>query len=195
MLDHVRDDDDATTYAVAAILLANAAMAARNLVIAVAFTLSAGLLVDAVVPLAVVVVGSVVVAGLTANWSETVEIDLESPFSLRYVLGFGAVFLVVLVVGAVAQNQVGSSAFVATALLTGLVSSAGATTSAVLLFRAGTVDANTAVLAVLLATASSIGVKSVLTWMSPNREFARKVATYSTGLLAVAGVAATVLIV
>ena len=195
MLDHVRDDDDATTYAVAAILLANAAMAARNLVIAVAFTLSAGVLVDAVVPLAVVVVGSVVVAGLTANWTETVEIDLESPFSLRYVLGFGAVFLVVLVVGAVAQNQIGPGAFVATALLTGLVSSAGATTSAVLLFRAGTVDANTAVLAVLLATASSIGVKSVLTWMSPNREFARKVATYSTGLLAAAGLAAAVLLV
>ena len=195
MLDHVRDDDDATNYAIAAILLANAAMAARNLVIAVAFTLSAGVLVDAVVPLAVVVVGSVVVAGLTANWTETVEIDLESPFSLRYVLGFGAVFLVVLVVGAIAQNQVGSSAFVATALVTGLVSSAGATTSAVLLFRAGTVDANTAVLAVLLATASSIAVKSVLTWASPNREFARKVATYSTGLLAAAGLAAAVLLV
>jgi uncharacterized membrane protein (DUF4010 family) len=71
------------------------------------------------------------------------------------------------------------------------VFSAGATTSAVLLFRAGTIDANTAV----LATASSIRVKSVLTWMAPNREFAGKVATYSTGLLAVAGLAATVLLV
>jgi len=190
MLDHVQDDPDASPYAVAAILLANAAMATRNLLIAVVFTLSAGLLVGAVVPLLVVVVGSFVVAALTADWTETVEMDLESPFSLRYVLGFGAVFLVVLVVGAVAQEQVGPSAFVATAVVTGLVSSAGATTSAVLLFRAGTVDAETAVLAILLSTASSIVVKGVLTWMSPNREFARRVATYSTVLLAAAGVAA-----
>ncbi|WP_323676530.1 MgtC/SapB family protein [Halorubellus sp. PRR65] len=195
MLDHVRDEPDATAYAVAAILLANAAMAMRNLVIAVVFTLSVGLLVDAVVPLLVVVVGSFVVAALTADWGESVDMDLESPFSLRYVLGFGAVFLVVLVVGAIAQEQVGASAFVATAVLTGLVSSAGATTSAVLLFRAGTVDAQTAVLAVLLSTASSIVVKCALTWVGPNREFARKVATYSTVLLAAATVVAVAVLV
>jgi uncharacterized membrane protein (DUF4010 family) len=195
MLDHVRDEPDATAYATAAILLANAAMATRNLLIAVAFTLSAGLLVDAVVPLLVVVVGSFVVAAVTADWEESIEMDLESPFSLRYVLGFGAVFLVVLVVGAVAQEQVGPSAFVVTAVLTGLVSSAGATTSAVLLFRGGTVDAQTAVLAVLLSTASSIVVKGALTWVGPNREFARTVATYSTGLLVAAGLAAAVVIV
>ncbi|NHN40688.1 DUF4010 domain-containing protein [Halorubellus sp. JP-L1] len=195
MLDHVRDDENATTYAVAAILLANAAMASRNLVIAVAFTLSAGVLVGAIVPLVVVIVGSFAIAAATADWSETVEIDLESPFSLRYVLGFGAVFLVVLVVGSVAQAQVGAGAFVATAFVTGLVSSAGATTSAVLLFRAGTIDEPATVLAVLLATASSIGVKSLLTWTSPNREFAHRVATYSTGLLAAAGAAAALVIV
>jgi uncharacterized membrane protein (DUF4010 family) len=190
MLDHVRDEPSASRYAVAAILLANAAMAMRNLLIAVVFTLSAGLLVGAVIPLLVVVVGSFAVAGVTADWTETVDMELDSPFSLQYVLGFGAVFLFVLVVGAVAQEQVGPSAFVVTAVLTGLVSSAGATTSAVLLFRAGTIDANTAVLAVLLSTASSIAVKVALTWMSPNREFARRVATYSTILL-VAAAAAT----
>jgi uncharacterized membrane protein (DUF4010 family) len=195
MLDHVRSDPDATSYAVAAILLANAAMAARNLAIAVVFTLSAGVLVGAVVPLVVVVVGSFVVAASTADWRERIDIDIESPFSLRYVLGFGAVFLVVLVVGAVAQESIGSTAFVLTAVITGLVSSAGATTSAVLLFRAGTIDAQTAVLAVLLSTASSIVVKGLLTWSSPNREFARRVATYSAVLLVAAAVAAGVVLI
>jgi uncharacterized membrane protein (DUF4010 family) len=195
MLDHVRDEPDATNYAVAAILLANAAMAVRNLLIAVVFTVNVGLLVDAVLPLLVIVVGSFAVAGWTADWTEHVEMTLDSPFSLRYVLAFGAVFLVVLVVGALAKQQFGAFGFVATAVATGLVSSAGASTSAVLLFRSGTITADTAVLAVLLSTVSSIAVKVVLTWMSPNREFARRVATYSTILLAGGGAAAAFVLV
>src|SRR6056297_3275571 len=72
MLDHVRQRPAATAYAVAAILLADAAMALRNLVIAVAFTFGTprGPLVGVVVPLGVIVVGSVLVAASTADWSE-----------------------------------------------------------------------------------------------------------------------------
>ena len=187
MLDHVRQHPAAGSYAVAAILLADAAMAVRNLAIALAFTFETGLLVGAVVPLGAVILGSVVIAAYVADWGASVEMDLESPFSIRNVLGFGGLFLVVVVAGGLATAAYGTAGFYVTALLSGLVSSAGATTTAVLLYRGGGLSADAAVIAILLATASSIVVKMGLTMASPNREFARRVAVFSTVLLAVAG--------
>jgi uncharacterized membrane protein (DUF4010 family) len=194
MLDHVRQRPAASSYAVAAILLADAAMALRNLVITLAFTLqtTTGVLVEAVLPLGAVIVGSVLVAAYTAEWREQVEMDLESPFSLRNALMFGGLFLVVVVAGGLAKAVFGTVGFYVTAALTGLVSSAGATTSAVILYRGGGLSGEVAVVAILLATASSIVVKAGLTVASPNRDFATKVAVYSTVLLAGSTVATVV---
>ena len=186
MLDHVRQRPETRSYAVAAILLADAAMAARNLTIALAFTFESGLLVGAVVPLGAVILGSFVIAALTADWGENLEMDLESPFSLRSVLGFGGLFFLVVVAGGLAASQFGTAGFYVTAALTGLVSSAGATTSAVLLYRGGPLTAEEAVLAILLATAASILVKAGLTFGGPDREFATRVAAFSTVLLVAA---------
>ena len=186
MLDHVRQRPETRSYAVAAILLADAAMAARNLTIALAFTFESGLLVGAVVPLGAVILGSFVIAALTADWGENLEMDLESPFSLRSVLGFGGLFFLVVVAGGLAASQFGTAGFYVTAALTGLVSSAGATTSAVLLYRGGPLTAEEAVFAILLATAASILVKAGLTFGGPDREFATRVAAFSTVLLVAA---------
>ncbi|MFB6309516.1 MAG: MgtC/SapB family protein [Haloarculaceae archaeon] len=191
MLDHVRQHPAASSYAVAAILLADAAMALRNLVIAIAFTVQRGVLIEAIVPLGAVIAGSVGVAAYTADWSDTVEMRLDSPFSLRNALVFGAIFLLVVVVGGIAQVQFGSVGLYAASALTGLVSSAGATTSAVLLYRGGAIGAGTATIAILAATASSIVVKAALTVASPNRQFAYRVAVWSLALL-VGSVAVTV---
>jgi len=188
MLDHVRQRPAASSYAVAAVLLADAAMALRNLVIALVFTLQSGILVGAIVPLGAVVLGSVAVAGFTADWRESVEMDLQSPFSLRRALGFGVIFLVVVLAGSLATQLFGTAGLYVTAAISGLVSSAGATTSAVVLYRTGDIAATQAVLAVLLATAASILVKAGLTVASPNREFARRVAVYSGALVAVSTV-------
>jgi uncharacterized membrane protein (DUF4010 family) len=190
MLDHVRQRPAAASYAVAAVLLANAAMAVRNLAIALAFTVEVGMLTQVALPLGTVVVGSAVVAYAAADWDERVDIDLETPFRLRYALGFGAVFLVIVIAGGVAQGQFGTVGLYLTAALAGLVSSAGATTSVVLLYRSGAVTAEVATVAILLATATSIGVKVALTTAASNRTFTLRVAGYSAGLLALAGVAA-----
>ena len=187
MLDHVKQRPAVSSYAVAAILLADAAMATRNLVIALLFTVETGLLIGAVAPLGAVILGSVAIAAYTADWTENLEMELESPFSLRNVLGFGGLFLLVVVAGGLAAAQFGRLGFYVTAALTGLVSSAGATTSAVILYRGGGLSAEAAVLAVLIATASSIVVKAGLTFASPNRDFAVKTATVSTVLLVAAG--------
>jgi uncharacterized membrane protein (DUF4010 family) len=190
MLDHVAERSDATSYAVAGVLLANAAMALRNLLIVVVFTLSAGVLLEGTIPLLAIVVGSVVVAGLTADWTEEVEMDLDSPFSMRNALGFGAMFLIVVVAGGLAETQFGSTGLYVTAVVSGLVSSAGATTSAVVLYRTGAISAGEATIAVLLATASSIGVKVALSGTSSNRSFAVRVAAYSAALLTLGAVTA-----
>ncbi|MFC6732878.1 MULTISPECIES: MgtC/SapB family protein [unclassified Haladaptatus] len=194
MMDHVRQRPDAASYAVAAILLADAAMALRNLVIAIGFTLSADrVLVGAAVPLGAVILGSVLVAAYTADWSQKVEMKLDNPFSLRNALGFGAMFLVIIVAGGLAEAQFGTIGFYVTAILSGLVSSAGVTTSTVVLYRTGGLDYNTAIIAILLATASSIVVKAGLVAFGPSRKFAMRVGFWS-GVLLVAATLMTALV-
>ncbi|MBX0294355.1 MgtC/SapB family protein [Halomicroarcula sp. F27] len=195
MMDHVKQRPEASSYAVAAILLADAAMALRNLLITVLFTISQGVLVEAIVPLGAVIVGSVVVAAYTADWSETIEMNLDSPFSLQNALTFGGVFLLVVVAGGVASARFGTAGLYVTSAISGLVSSAGATTSAVLLYRSGTIQSEqTAMIAILIATASSIVVKAALTAPSPNRKFATQVAIWSSVVLGGASLMAVALL-
>lgn len=188
MLDHVSQRPTAANYAVAAVLLADAAMALRNLTIVLFFTLTSDspTLVDAIVPLGAIIVGSIAVAYVTADWDATVEMDLESPFSLQNALAFGLVFLVILVGSAFAQAEFGATGLFVSAVISGLVSSAGATTSAVLLYIGGGIQGTTAVIAVLLATASSVAVKAGLAAAGPT-PFARKIAGWSAALLVAAG--------
>jgi uncharacterized membrane protein (DUF4010 family) len=195
MLDHVRQRPEVSDYAVAAILLADAAMAVRNLAIVLFFTLTAQrpTLLAAVVPLAILVVASFGVAYLTADWNTSLDIDLTSPFSLRNALSFGAVFLVILVGSAFAQAEFGTAGLFVSAALSGLVSSAGATTSAVLLYIGGSIDEAAAVGAILLATGSSIVVKAALTLSGP-KGFTRSVALWSTVLLVVTAVASALIV-
>ncbi|WP_199693914.1 MgtC/SapB family protein [Halococcus sp. IIIV-5B] len=192
-LDQVRRRENASAYAVAAILLADAAMALRNLLIVVGFTITDGLLFGAAIPLAIIVLGAFVIAALIADWGEPLEINLESPFSLRNALSFGAIFAVVLVVGGLAEAQFGAAGLYITAALSGLVSSAGATTSTVALYRTGDVPPETAILAILVATLSSIFIKITLTSTSPNRRFAIQVALWSVVLMGLGTVAAVMI--
>ncbi|RRJ31140.1 MgtC/SapB family protein [Halocatena pleomorpha] len=182
MIDHVRQHEHAVSYAVAAILLANAAMALRNLAIVVVFADDRSPVFGLVIPLGAVVLSSVIIAGLTADWAQRIDLDLDSPFSLRNALGFGALFAVVLVGSAIAKALFGDAGFVIAALLGSLVSSAGATTSAVVLYNGTVIGANTAILAVLGATLVSILVKAALTFAGPSRSFGYRVAAWSTAL-------------
>lgn len=185
VLERIRRQPDLSAYGIAAILLADAAMAVRNLVIAVAFTLPDRPLLETVLPLGIVIVGAIGIATATADWSASFDLELESPFSMRYVLGFGGVFLFIVIAGAVAQAEFGSQGLYIAAALSGLVSSAGATTSAVVLYRAGTISGVVATSAILLATIASIAVKAALTLGISDRSFALKVTAWS-GLLVVA---------
>jgi uncharacterized membrane protein (DUF4010 family) len=193
MLDHVSQEPETRHYAVAAILLADAAMAVRNLAVALVFTSSADPLVGVVLPLGALIIGSVLLAYVTADWGGSdVEMDLETPFSLRNALGFGALFLLVVLAGGLAEVTLGRIGFYATAVVTGLVSSAGATTSAVVLYRGGSLTADSALVAIVLATGASIAVKAALVLRSGDRAFVRRVVGWSAVLLLIAGVTSAV---
>lgn len=190
MLDHVSQDPETRHYAVAAILLADAAMAVRNLLVALVFTSSEEPLVGVILPLGALIGASILFAYITADWSGgDVGLDLETPFSLRNALGFGALFLLVVLAGGLAEVTLGRIGFYATAVVTGLVSSAGATTSAVVLYRGGSLSADGALVAIVLATAASVGVKAALVWKSDDTAFVHRVVAWSAVLLAISGVA------
>jgi uncharacterized membrane protein (DUF4010 family) len=189
MLDHVTQNPTARAYGVAAVLLADAAMAVRNLGIALAFTFPDRTLVGVVIPLACLVAGSVLVAWYVADWSQQVELNLSSPFSLQNALVFGLVFLLILVVGTVAQGQFGTAGLYVSSFVSGFVSSAGATTTAVLLYRSGSIGPTTATVAILLASAASVAVKVFFAASGP-RAFTASVARASFALLVGVGVLA-----
>ncbi len=192
MIDHVRQDEDAASYALAGVLLADAAMALRNIAIVVPFALSGDFLLRTAAPLGAVVVGGVFLAAVVADWSGEATIDLDSPFSTRNALGFGVVFLAVVLVTAGASAHLGAAGFVIAAALSGLVSSAGATGSGALLYQRGAVTSEVAVAGILAATAVSIAVKSGLTVVGANRSFARQVTVWSSALIVGAGAVALV---
>lgn len=185
MLEHVRSDEEAIGYASGAVLLAISAMALRNLVLAAVFT-DPSVFLTLVAPLGVIVLGGVLFGIRRAASTDSIELDLESPFSLKYALAFGAVFAFVTVAGTVAQAQAGSAGLLVTTFVSGFVSSAGATTSVVVLFRSGAIGTAALTLGVLLATAASVLVKVGLVAASPNRAFARDVVIRVTVLLVLA---------
>lgn len=186
MLDHVRQQSDAVSYAVAAILLADAAMALRNLIIVLVFANNRRPMLGLVALLGVIILGSIAVAGFTADWSQQIGLELDSPFSLGNALVFGALFAVVLIGSAIAKALFGNAGFLLAAALSGLVSSAGATTSAIVLYNGNGISANTAILGVMVATIASIGVKAALALAGPTRPFGYRVAAWSAGLATVA---------
>ncbi|WP_144906176.1 MgtC/SapB family protein [Halobellus captivus] len=143
--------------AVATILVADAAMAVRNLIIVVAFVPQSAFSVG--LPLGLIAVGGVALTGYERNWSGDIELDLDSPFSSANALTFGALFLAVLVITAGAQQMFGTAGFLVTSFLSGLLSSGTTTTTAVSLASTGQITPAVAAQGVLAGTLASIFVK------------------------------------
>ncbi|MDG5760424.1 DUF4010 domain-containing protein [Natronococcus sp. A-GB1] len=168
--------------AVGAILLANAAMAVRNAVIVVAFVPEAAVIVGA--PLGAIALAGVGIAMWQSDWRTEFEADLNSPFSLRNALTFGALFLAVLLLSVAAEELFGTTGFLATTFLAGLVSSGTATTTAVTLVSTGQITQNAAVAGVIAGTAASILVKTFFA-ASISRELVRPVLFWNLVLIGV----------
>ncbi|MDG5821280.1 MgtC/SapB family protein [Natronococcus sp. A-GB7] len=168
--------------AVGAILLANAAMAVRNAVIVIAFVPEAAIIVGA--PLGAIAIAGVGIAIWQSDWRTEFEADLNSPFSLRNALTFGGLFLAVLLLSVAAEELFGTTGFLATTFLAGLVSSGTATTTAVTLVSTGQISQNAAVAGVIAGTAASILVKTFFA-ASISRELVRPVLFWNLVLIGV----------
>ena len=177
---------DLREIAVGSILLANAAMAFRNAAVVAVFVPEAALVVG--VPLGAITLAGIGVAVWRSDWRTNMEAELTSPFSLGNALTFGALFLVVLLVSAVAEETFGAGGFVATSFLAGLVSSGTSTTTAVSLLGTGQIGVETAVTGVVAGTAASILIKTAFA-ASIARELVRPVFLWNLLLIAI-GVAA-----
>jgi uncharacterized membrane protein (DUF4010 family) len=182
MAERAKGRADLGEIAVGSILLANAAMALRNAAVVAAFVPEAALVVGA--PLGAITVAGIGIAVWRSDWRTTMEAELTSPFSLGNALTFGALFLVVLLVSAVAERAFGAGGFVATAFLAGLVSSGTATTTAISLLGTGQIGVDTAVAGVVAGTAASILVKTAFA-ASIARDLVRPVFLWNLLLIAV----------
>lgn len=176
-----------TNIAVGSILLANAAMAFRDMFIVVTFVPELAVNVGA--PLITIVVVGIVLSYVVSNWEVDFEVEFDSPFNLRTALQFGALFLLVLVVSATARMMFGTSGFLLSSFLGGMVSSGAVTTSVVLLVQSGEISGGVASSGIIAAVSGSILVKLVLA-VSMDRSIAFPVAGATAALIAV-GVTAT----
>ncbi len=180
-----KSTDGTMRLAVATVLVADAAMAVRNLVIVVAFVPQSALSVG--LPLGLIALGGIGITLYERNLSGDIDLDLDSPFSSRNALTFGALFLLVLVLTAAAQQTFGTVGFLATSFLSGLLSSGTTTTTAVSLASTGQITPTVAAQGVLAGTLASILVK---TWLAAgiNRDLFFPV-TARSAFLSVLGVA------
>ncbi|MFB6085830.1 MAG: MgtC/SapB family protein [Halodesulfurarchaeum sp.] len=183
MVSRTRKNPALDPLAVGSIMLANAAMATRDLLIAVAFI--PGINITLIAPLGTIVVTGIILSYVMSDWMVTFKLDFDSPFNLRSALTFGGLFLVVLVLSAGAQSAYGASGLLVSSFLSGLVSSGAVTTSAVLLVQSGNVSVQLASGAIIAGVTASILAKLGLV-VSMNRTLTRPVAV-ATSVLVAAG--------
>jgi uncharacterized membrane protein (DUF4010 family) len=136
-------------------LLTVIAMFIRNLVLLAMFHHRA--LTTAIVPLAVMAAVGGVFAWHSRRSPETQDgrLKLSSPVSLGRVLQFGALFLVIEIVGVLASRRFGQAGFLAVSAIGGLFSSASSTVAAANLASRGSISSGVAGIATILASLAS----------------------------------------
>lgn len=146
---------DASGMAVALILITSVAMFLRNLLILAIFA-------PAATPIALwPILAMTAIAALFAwkkreHGAEAVApLHVSSPVSLKYVLKFGALFLIMQVLGTIGARYLGKYGFLALSLLGGMVSSASATSTAATMAIHGKLSPDVAGVATVFASIAS----------------------------------------
>lgn len=94
------------------------------------------------------------------------EIRLESPFSLRSALGFGAMFAVITMIGGIAQQVAGDFGFYAVSFAAGIVSSSSTAATAANLVAVGSIEPAVAGSGVVLSSFASALTILPVVWRS-----------------------------
>jgi uncharacterized membrane protein (DUF4010 family) len=183
------DDSGENNTIVALVLLTSIAMFVRNLVILAMFARAAVSI--AIWPLLAMTVGAVIFAWKNRERStEPVRsLRLDSPVSLRHVLNFGALFILMEIVGTIGARYLGKFGFLALSLLGGTVSSASTTAAAATMAIHGKLSPDVAGVATVFASIASALVNLPLVQrQTHNKQLTRTLAAISL-LLVVAGLA------
>jgi uncharacterized membrane protein (DUF4010 family) len=188
----IKAEPGLTMIAVAAVILSDVAMCVRNLFLCL--FLSPGLLYKLALPFGVMIVIGGLYAYRYIVKAPAVNVKINSPFSIRNALVFGTIFLVMVLLSALATFELGGPGFILSSLLSGMVSSASATASAIALLQAGTIDERTAAIGIIVASAASIAIKFPLAYMANNRKFTLNV-LIGAGFMMVAGVVTAILVI
>jgi uncharacterized membrane protein (DUF4010 family) len=175
--------------AIAALLLTIVAMFTRNLVILALFSPSA--VPTAAGPLvAMAVVALIFVRRAKASAEETpMEIHLESPVSLKRVLNFAGLFLLIQIVSTLGQRYLGKIGFLGISVVGGLMSSASTSAAAANMVGHGQIPSALAGEGVVLTSVASALINlPILHRNARNPALSRRLAVL-TVLLCVIGVA------
>jgi uncharacterized membrane protein (DUF4010 family) len=173
-------------------LLTVMSMFVRNLALIAIFQHRA--LSTAVFPLALMAAFGGVLAWKSRRTSEPQDdrVKLSSPVSLGRVLQFGALFLVIEVVGVLASRKFGQAGFLAVSAIGGLFSSASSTVAAANLASRGSVSPELAGTAAILASLASAVVNiPVIAKQAKSSSIIARVASI-TALQMVAGLGAII---
>lgn len=174
------------------VMLATAAMALRNGIIVAVLAKSREALVYAAVLLGLMLLLSVVLFMLHPPpklESAPPALELDSPFSLSAALKFGLVFLLLNVVGALAQRRFGSGSFYFVSLAGGLLSSGSSIASAATLISHGDVPPLIGVNGVVISSLTSVLINIPLLQRIPEVGGYRRKTTLALLAVALAGLA------
>lgn len=191
-INRIKAEPGLTMVAVSAVLLSDVAMCVRNLALCV--FLAPSLLPKLVIPFGTMIIIGGLYAYRYLAREQAVSIKIHSPFSIRNALVFGTIFLAMVLLSTLATFKFGSAGFLVSSLLSGMVSSASATASAIALLQAGTIDARTSALGIVIASMSSIAIKFPLAYLSNNRQFLFNV-MLGAGLMMIAGIITAALVI
>jgi uncharacterized membrane protein (DUF4010 family) len=192
-IDRIKAEPGLTMVAVAAVILSDVAMCVRNL--ALCLFLEPSLLPKLILPFGImIIIGGLFAYRFIVAKENPVTIKIRSPFSIRNALTFGTIFLLMVILSAAAVFELGAAGFLISSLLSGLVSSASATASAIALLQAGTLDSRTAALGIIIASMASIVAKFPLAYVSKNRQFFINV-ILGAGMMMAAGIVIAILII
>lgn len=118
---------------------------------------------------------------------ETAKLTLELPFSLPLALKYGVLFLMLHIVGSVAQREFGATGFYVVSIVGGLVSSASAVAAAATLASQGAISPTIVGLGVVLASFTSLAFSLSFVLRTRNRPLIIRLAS-AMACVAIAGV-------
>lgn len=178
----LKQQDGFADSAVPVLLLTSASMFVRNAIILAIFAPAS--LGSAGAPLAAMTGLTLVYAWINrAHDSQAGAVRLSSPVSLRRVLKFGALFLLLSAIGTLAQRYFGSFGFLVVAALGGLISSASTAATAAALAASGSISPFTAGMGTVFTSISSALVDLPLIYQQTHDvKLTRKLTIASAGI-------------